>query len=117
MQGEVRSGTELREIRQDVRGEVRCEGVGREEVRCVRKGRRREGGEDGCEYGGISGHAEMREVRSRRVDEGVERMVGAEMRELGEVNVDELYKYFVDKVHTGQLAYEELRALGAQMHN
>ncbi len=44
-------------------------------------------------------------------------MVGAEMRELGEVNVNELYKYFVDKVHTGQLAYEELRALGAQMHN
>ncbi len=93
---------------------MRCEGVGQEEVRCVHKGRRREGGGDGCEYGGMSGHAEMREARSRRVDEGVERMVGAEMRELGEVNVDELYKYFVDKVHTGQLAYIPYRAIRSQ---
>ncbi len=50
----------------------------------------------------MSCHAEMREVRSRRVDEGVERMVGAEMRGLGEVNVDELYKYFLDQLHIGQ---------------
>ncbi len=41
----------------------------------------------------------MEEVRSRRVDEGVERMEGAETRRLGEVNVDELFKYFVDKLH------------------
>ncbi len=40
----------------------------------------------------MSGNAKMREVRSRRVDEGVERMVGVEMKELGEVKVDELYK-------------------------
>ncbi len=39
MQGEVRSGTEFREIRQNERGGVRCEGVGQEEGRCVRKGR------------------------------------------------------------------------------
>ncbi len=65
MQGEVRSGTELREIRQDKRGEVMCEGVGQEEGRCVRKGRRREGGGDRYEYVGMSSHAEMGEVRSR----------------------------------------------------
>ncbi len=56
----------------------------------------------------------MKGVRSRRVDEGVERMVGAEMRGLGEVNVHELYKYFVDKVHTGQLANIPYRAIRSQ---
>ncbi len=35
----------------------------------------------------------MREVRSRRGDEGVERMERAAMKGLGEVNVHELYKY------------------------
>ncbi len=41
-------------------------------------------------------------MRSRRVDEGVEMMEGAETRGLGEVNVDELYKYFLDQLHIGQ---------------
>ncbi len=59
---------------------MRREGVEQEEERCVRKGRRKEEGGDRCEYVGMSGHAEMREVRSRRVDEGGERMVGDEMR-------------------------------------
>ncbi len=44
MQSEIRSQMELREIRQDERGEVRCEGVGQEEGRCVQKGQRRERG-------------------------------------------------------------------------
>ncbi len=52
--------------------------------------------------------------RSRQVDEGVERMVGDEMRGLGEVNVDEMYKYFVDKVHTGQLANIPYRTIRSQ---
>ncbi len=38
MQGEVRSGTELREIRQDERGEVRCVGVGQEEGKMCPEG-------------------------------------------------------------------------------
>ncbi len=67
-------------------------------------------------YVGMSGHAEMREVRSRRVAEGVERMVGDEMRGLGEVNVDELYKYFVDKVHTGQSANISYRTIRSQQN-
>ncbi len=103
MQGEVRSGTEFREIRQDEGGEVR-----------LRKGGVKRKGGDRCEYVGMSGHAEMREVRSRRVDEGGVRMVGDEMRGLGEVNVDELYKYFVDIVHTGQLANIPYRTIRSQ---
>ncbi len=74
MQGEVRSGTELREIRQDEKGEVRCESVGQEEGRCVRKGRRREGGGDRCEHVGRSAYAEMREASredGRGRDEGI----------------------------------------------
>ncbi len=31
-------------------------------------------------------------------------MEGAKMRGLGEANVDESYKYFIDKLYTGQLA-------------
>ncbi len=81
------------------------------------EGRRKEEGGDRCEYVGMSGHAEMREVRSRRVEEGVERMVGDEMRGLGEVNVDELYKYFLDKVHTVQLANIPYRAIRSQKKN
>ncbi len=104
----------MKEIRQDEKGEERCESVGQEEGRCVRKGRRREGGGDRCEHVGRSAYAEMREVRSRRVDEGVGRMVRAEMRGLGEINVDKLYRYFVDKVHTGQLAYIPYRAIRSQ---
>ncbi len=72
---------------------------------------------EGAEYVGMSGHAEMREVRSRRVDEGGERMVGEEMRGLGEVNVDELFKYFVEKVHTGQLANIPYRAIRSQKND
>ncbi len=53
-------------------------------------------------YVGRSGHDEMGEVRSRPVDEGVEKMEGVEMRGLGEVNVDELHKYFLDQLHIGQ---------------
>ncbi len=68
-------------------------------------------------YVGMSGHAEMREVRSRRVDEGVERMVGDEMRGLDEVNVDKLYKYFIDKFHTCQLANILYRTIRSQKNN
>ncbi len=84
MQGEVRSGKEFREIRQDEGGEVR-----------LRKGGGKRKGGDRREYVGMSGHAKMREVSWRRVDEGGARMVGDEMWGLGEVTVDELYKYFV----------------------
>ncbi len=47
-------------------------------------------------YVGRSGHDEMGEVKSRPVAEGAEKMEGAEIWGLGEVNVDELYKYFLD---------------------
>ncbi len=41
-------------------------------------------------------------------------MEGAKMRELGEVNVNDLYKYFVDKLHIGQLANIPYRAIRSQ---
>ncbi len=41
-------------------------------------------------------------------------MEGTEKRGLGEVNVDELCKYFVDKLHTGQLANIPYRAIRPQ---
>ncbi len=107
----------MREIRQDERSEVRCADVGQEEGRSDRKGRRRERGGDMCEYVGGPGHDEMEEVRSRRVDEGVERMEGTEMRRSGEVNVDELYKYFVDKLHAGHLANIPYRAIRSQKND
>ncbi len=56
-------------------------------------------------------------MRSRRVDEGVEMMEGAETRGLGEINVDELYKYFVDKLHTGQLGNITYRTIRSQKKN
>ncbi len=41
-------------------------------------------------------------------------MEGAKMRGLGEANVDESYKYFIDKVYTGQLANILQRAIRSQ---
>ncbi len=49
-------------------------------------------------YVGWSGCPEMDEVRSTRVEDGVERMEGAEMIRLWEVNIDEMHKYLVDKL-------------------
>ncbi len=41
-------------------------------------------------------------------------MEGAKMRGLGEANVDESYKYFIDKLYTGQLANIPQRATRSQ---
>ncbi len=80
---EVRTRTELREIRRDEGSEMRCEGESR---------RRGEvsGGVGGIGDGEIcvnlleSGHAEMCEVRSRRVEDRAESIEKAEMKRLGE---------------------------------
>ena len=111
MEREVRFGSRLGQICQGEGGEVRCgrcEGEGLEEGSARGwNGRRGEM----CECVEESGHGEAGEERSGGGREGLE---GEERRRLRKLNSDELYKYFVDRLHTGQLANIPYRAIRSQ---